>query len=658
MRIPEHIVEDILNTARVEEVIGDYVNLKRTGSNLKGLSPFTEERTPSFVVSPAKQIFKCFSSGKGGNVASFLMEVEQFSYPEALKWLAQRYNIELPEEKPPTPEELAEQTERESLSIINDFAKDFFVDRMHNGEEGKTIGLSYFIERGFRKDIIEKFQLGYCPQNETSFTDTALKKGYKKEYLEKLGLTKSKGDRSFDFFSGRVMFPIHSVSGKVLGFGGRTLRKDKNVAKYFNSPESIIYNKSKVLYGIYFAKTHIIKQDKCFLVEGYTDVISLYQSDVRNVVSSSGTALTKEQIKLIQRYTSNITILYDGDAAGIKASFRGIDLILELGLNVKVILFPDGDDPDSYSKKVSNEELSSYISENEKDFVSFKTDLLLEDTDDDPIKRAELIKQIASSIALIPDEISRSVFVQSSSKKLDVNEQTLHTEVNKIRRRKQMKEAGASTNAIKEAEETVAIPKQSKSSDDTFKRTFYEQEQDIVRILVLYGSRAVEMKQVDEDGKESNVEVSVAEIIVHEIEKDELSFDNSLFAEIYKTCKNGLDEGILYDTKFFLRHENQEVVQFATNYASPKHELSAQWRSTYNIDTSEEIHRLPQALKESIYSFKNAKIQAQIFKIQERLSPKDEEEISNDEVNELLSQHIKLQKIKSTFAEQLGRIIV
>lgn len=655
MRIPSHIIDDIMSTARIEEVIGDYVNLKRAGSNLKGLSPFTEEKTPSFVVSPAKQIFKCFSTGKGGTVVSFLMEQEQFSYPEALKYLAQRYNIELPEEKPLTPEELAEQTERESLSIINDFARDFFAERMHKGEEGKTIGLSYFVERGFRKDIIEKFQLGYCPEKEQSFTETALKKGFKQEYLEKLGLTKSKDGRSFDFFSGRVIFPIHSVSGKVLGFGARTLRNDKKIAKYFNSPESIIYNKSKVLYGIYFAKAHIIKQDNCFLVEGYTDVISLYQSGVENVVSSSGTSLTKDQIKLIQRYTQNITILYDGDAAGIKASFRGIDLILEQGLNVKVVLFPDGDDPDSYAKKVSTEELKSYIESAQKDFVSFKTDILLTDSGDDPIKRAALIKEIAASIALIPDQISRSVFIQSTAKKLTIEEQTLLSEVNKLRHQIKVKEAGGTWKDVEEEQAAVAV--KPKTTYTKKQRDFYEQEEDLIRILVLYGARAIELNFKDEKEQDITIEVSVAEVIVNEIVRDELTFSNTLFKAIFERCKKGVEEGILYDPQFFLRDEDQAIVQFVSNYLTPKHELSEEWLLTYQIDTSKEIHRLPQAVTESIYSFKNAYIQNELLQIQEQLNPANES-YDESKIEELLRKQIELLQIKSTFAQQLGRITV
>ena len=356
-KIPPHIIDEIMQTSRIEDVIGSFVNLKRAGSSLKGLSPFTDEKTPSFVVSPAKQIFKCFSTGKGGTVVSFLMEKEHFSYPEALKWLANKYNIAIPEDRESTAEELAIMNERDSLYIINDFARSHFLKQMHESEEGKAIGLSYFEERGFRKDIIEKFQLGYCLNKGDDFTKAALEKGYKLEYLEKVGLVKSKDDRHFDFFRGRVMFPIHSVSGRVLGFGGRTLITDKKIAKYFNSPESLIYNKSEILYGLYFAKGDIIKYDNCFLCEGYTDVISLHQAGLVNVVASSGTSLTKDQIKLIRRYTQNITILYDGDSAGIKASFRGIDLILEEGMNVKVVLFPDGEDPDSFAKKSSTSEL-------------------------------------------------------------------------------------------------------------------------------------------------------------------------------------------------------------------------------------------------------------------------------------------------------------
>lgn len=661
-RIPQHIIDDILNTARIEEVIGEYVNLKRAGSNLKGLSPFTDEKSPSFMVSPAKQIFKCFSSGKGGTVISFLMEQEQFSYPEALKWLAQRYNIELPEEKPLTVEEQQQISERESLGIINDFARDFFVDRMHNGEEGKSIGLSYFVERGFRKDTIEKFQLGYCPRVEGSFTETALKKGYKLNYLEQLGLSKTKNDRSFDFFSGRVMFPIHSVSGKVLGFGGRTLQSDnKKVAKYFNSPESIIYNKSKVLYGIYFAKADIIKYDNCFLVEGYTDVISLSQSGVTNVVSSSGTALTKDQIKLIKRYTNNVTILYDGDAAGIRASFRGIDLILEEGLNVKVVLFPDNEDPDSYAKKVGSTELKTYLETAQKDFVSFKADILLEDTENDPIKKAALIRNLATSIALIPDTITRSVYVQSTSKKLEVAEQVLLQEINTLRRKQISKDLNSGQNNdfedLSDLQEGIKQNPVQQISKEQGKRNFEPQENDVIRILVKYGSRAIEILQRDEMQKVSSVEISVSELIVFELERDGITFENAIYQEIYDIVKSGLEENILYDPTYFLRMENQDIVQFTTNLLSPKHELSDLWLMKFNIDTSEEIHKLGQAVKETVYVLKNVKINRRIEEIQESLKSESNDDVQETE-EELLTELMELQLIKRTFALALGRIII
>lgn len=653
-RIPSHIIDEIMSTARIEEVIGDYVQLKKSGSNYKGLSPFTEERTPSFMVSPAKQIFKCFSSGKGGTVVSFLMEIEQFSYPEALKWLAERYNITLPEEKPLTPEEKEEITERESLQIINDYARDFFVDTIHNSDEGKTIGLSYFKERGFRPEIIERFQLGYCPRKEKSFTETTIEKGYKQAYLEQLGLTKVKDDRSFDFFSGRVMFPIHGVSGKVLGFGGRTLLTDKKVAKYFNSPESILYNKSKILYGIYFAKSEIIKQDNCYLVEGYTDVISLAQSGVENVVASSGTALTKDQIKLIQRYTNNITVLYDGDAAGIKASFRGIDLILEAGMDVKVLLFPDGDDPDSYAKKVGADELQTYIKANEQDFVGFKTKVLLEETNNDPVKRAKLIKEIVTSIALIPDSITRSVYVKQTAEQFEIKEQTLLNELNSIRRKQQNEAKGIRQPQI---EETPLPVDEKITSQKEGRRTFYDQELDLIRILVLYGSRALELDKHPEAKDEEVIETSVAELIIYELQRDELEFEHELFGKIYKRCVSGIQDNILFEPTNFLRLEDQEVVQFVSKLLSPKYELSRKWLADFRIETSEEIHKLPQAVKESLYAFKKAKIMSRIEEIREQLKSEGSE-LTDEKVNELLKEQMQLEKIKGSFAQQLGRIII
>lgn len=650
-KIPPHIVDEIMQTARIEEVIGEFVHLKRAGSSLKGLSPFTDEKTPSFFVSPAKQIFKCFSTGKGGNVASFLMEKEHFSYPEALKWLADKYGIQLPEEKPATAEELAAISERESLHIINEFARDHFMHNLHETEEGKAIGLSYFEERGFRADIIKKFQLGYCLNTGDDFTKKAFEKGYKLEYLEKVGLVKTKEDRHFDFFRGRVMFPIHSVSGRVLGFGGRTLMSDKKIAKYFNSPESIIYNKSEILYGLYFAKSDIIKYDNCFLCEGYTDVISLHQAGVQNVVSSSGTSLTKDQIKLIRRYTQNITILYDGDAAGIKASFRGIDLILEEGMNVKVVLFPDGEDPDSYAKKSSTTELEDYIKGHTQDFISFKADILLKDGEKDPLKRAELIRDIVHSVSLIPDQITRTVYLQQIATTFDINEQVVTNELTKQRKNvlaKQLQEPEIRDLPL----EIQAQPVQSTESLLT-KPSVHPGEFELIRVLVKYG--VYEMKVlIETDGKSEHVKTSVIEKICHEIETDELAFTDPLFDKIHRLFLEGLSRNELYATSFLKRHEDQDIVRFVTDVEMNDHELSHRWMKDYNIPTLSEKDKLENTVMQAIYSFKSAKIEERIEQIRQRLT----QNISDEEMMDLLAEQIAYENAKIRISEILGRTIL
>ncbi len=655
-RIPPHIIDEIMQTARIEEVIGEFVNLKRAGSNLKGLSPFVDEKTPSFMVSPAKQIFKCFSSGKGGTVVTFLMEKEHFSYPEALRWLANKYNIQVPEEEPQTAEELAAISERESLYIINDFAKEHFVKSMHVNEEGQTIGLSYFEERGFRKDIIERFQLGYCLNSGDDFTKSALKKGYKLEYLEKVGLTKTKEERSFDFFRGRVMFPIHSISGRVLGFGGRTLFTDKKIAKYFNSPESIIYNKSEILYGLYFAKGDIIKYDNCYLCEGYTDVISMHQAGVTNSVSSSGTSLTKEQIRLIKRYTHNITILYDGDAAGIKASFRGIDLILEEGLNVNVVLFPDGDDPDSYSKKVSPTDFLDFINTNKQDFLSFKTSLLLAEGDTDPLKKAQIIREVVQSIALIPDTITRSVFCSSVAKQFDIDEALIHDELAKIRKKNQPK-------SIKEVDEESFIvfqPQEQPTSVDqtqpkkSLKTTIEKDEFELIRLLLKYSAYSVNTSQINEKGQNELVEVSVSELIHYELLKDELTFTVPLFQEIYAQIIEGLNEKTFYKPSFWQRHTNQEIVKLIVEIETDKHDLSQQWFTKYNVDTKSEVDKLQQAVMNAIYNLKLAYIKQEYEALENKLRA-SEKELTEEELIELTSSMVILNQVKLKLAKELNR---
>lgn len=659
--IPPHIVDDIMQASRIEEVIGEFVQLKRAGSNLKGLSPFTDEKTPSFVVSPAKQIFKCFSTGKGGSVVTFLMEKEHYSYPEALRWLADKYGVQIPDDKPATPEELAAISERESLYIINEFAKNHFANNIESSNEGKKIGLSYFLERGFRQDIIEKFQLGYCLNVSDDFTKAALEKGFKQEYLEKVGLTKSKDGRSFDFFRGRVMFPIHSVSGRVLGFGGRTLITDKKVAKYFNSPESIIYNKSEILYGLHFSKGDIIKYDNCFLCEGYTDVISMYQAGIQNVVSSSGTSLTKEQIRLVKRYTKNITILYDGDAAGIKASFRGIDLILEEGLNVKVVLFPEGEDPDSFAKKSSTSELEDYIKEHQQDFISFKADLLLQTEGDDPIKRAQLIKDISYSVSLIPDQITRNVFVPEVAKRFDIKEEVIWNEVIKDRN-------DASTKSQKEA---LRRPVQQSPSVDPYadEPSPFEttndvssvpvqkddhNETDLMRILVLYGPLAIKIDQLDEEGKSVTIETSVAELIIHELNIDELVFESPVYKKMHKIIAESLSEDVFLKASYFRRIEDQDIVRFATEIEMNQYELSDNWIVKHKIFTKSEEDKLFQAVMGSIYAFKISKVDKQINSIRNKMTMA----IQNDEENELMdlmSQQVTLEQIKQIISKKSGR---
>lgn len=652
-KIPPHIIDEIMQTARIEEVIGEFVQLKRAGSNLKGLSPFTDEKTPSFVVSPAKQIFKCFSTGKGGTVVSFLMEKEHYSYPEALKWLADKYGIQLPEDKPATKEELDAISERESLYIINDFAKSHFVHNLHETEEGKKIGLSYFIERGFRPEIIEKFQLGYCINKGDDFTSAAIEKGYKLEYLEKVGLVKSKDDRHFDFFRGRVMFPIHSVSGRILGFGGRTLFTEKKIAKYFNSPESIIYNKSEILYGLHFAKGDIIKYDMCFLCEGYTDVISMYQAGIQNVVSSSGTSLTKEQIRLVKRYTNNITILYDGDAAGIKASFRGIDLILEEGMNVKVVLFPEGEDPDSYSKAVSSSELEAYIEEHTQDFISFKADILLSDDNNDPIKRAELIKDIVHSVALIPESITRSVYIQSISQRFNIDENVLTGELIKLR-----KDHVATANNDPDYRQiptpTIVKPTQSTSYEN--KEAYDHNEYDLARILALYGPLMIAIDQMNEHGAKEVVETSVAEFICMELEIDELTFEFPVFNRLHTIIMEGLSENSLTELSFLKKLDDMELVKFVTEIEIQQHDLSPNWISRHNIFTNSEKDKIQQAVFSSIYSFKVSKVENQIKEIQKELMD-NEHALEDEDLIILISKQAALEQVRKAIFEKLGRIV-
>ena len=535
---------------RVEEVIGDFVQLKRAGSNYKGLSPFSNERTPSFMVSPVKQIWKDFSSGKGGNAIAFLMEHEHFTYPEAIRYLAKKYHIDI-EETEQSNEEKAQADERESLYIVSEYAQQYFQDTLFNTEAGKAIGMTYFKERGFTEETIQKFRLGFSPDEWTAFTDNALAKGYQLEFLEKTGLTIVNGDRKFDRFKGRVMFPIHSMSGRVLGFGGRILTNDKKQAKYLNSPESEIYHKSKVLYGIFFAKQAIAKADNCYLVEGYTDVIQMHQKGIENVVASSGTALTQDQIRLIHRLTPNITVLYDGDAAGLRASIRGVDLILEQGMNVKVCTFPDGDDPDSFARKTAYEDLVLYLENNATDFIRFKASLLMQEAQNDPIKKAETIRDMVESISKIPDLIKREVYVRECATIMDISEQVLFSTLAQILK-KDFYEGQKVERKQKAAMQVVQTPEEAQ------KRTVNRLEvleYDLIKNLLLAGQREGVLPDTilveEEDGtlKEEQVQqtLKIYEKIFLELQEDEIELANPDFKQIYELLMGKLSENPNYD---------------------------------------------------------------------------------------------------------------
>lgn len=591
--------EKIIEAAEITDVIGDFVNLKKRGANYMGLCPFHNEKTPSFNVSPSKGIFKCFGCGKGGNAINFIMEHEHLSYPEALKYLANKYNIEV-REKELTAEEVEEKNLRDSLLIVTNFAKKHFVHNLHHHEEGKKIGLSYLQERGIREDMIERFELGYSLDQWEGFTRAAIQKGYKQEYLEKAGLTVAKENKRYDRFRGRVMFPIRSLSGNVLGFGGRTLKKDDKTAKYLNSPESDIYHKSSILYGIYQAKKAITRQDKCYLVEGYTDVIALHQSGVENVVAASGTSLTEQQVRLVKRFTANITIIFDGDEAGIKASLRSIDLVLEQGMNVKVLPLPDGEDPDSFASSHSASELEAYIQDHETDFIHFKTRLLAREAENDPVKRANLINDIVRSISVIPDGIMRSVYIKNCSGMLDIDEKILYQETNKIRnkraRQKYKKEQGHREKEEKNNQNLTTLP--------SFIQQVYSetQEKEIIRLLLQYGEK--ELYTYKDDKYEDPKSLSVAQYIIKEILNDELEFKNLIYKKIFEEYLEALNKGEHPDKNHFIYHSDDKISSLAADLLSPGYELSEFFRKKSGIYTEPEEMKLKMLVPEAIIAYK------------------------------------------------------
>lgn len=648
--IDRSTVDRILEASRIEEVVGDYVNLKKRGVNLLGNCPFHNEKTPSFTVSPAKGIYKCFGCGKAGNSVNFIMEHDHISFPEALRHLAKKYNIEIEEEENDEKYKI-EKNERESLFIVSAYAQTYFTQTLWENEEGKAIGLAYFLERGFTEATIKKFSLGYSLSKSGSFTKTALAAGYQLEFLQKTGLTIVNEDRQADRFWGRVMFPIHNVTGRVIGFGARVLKTDIKAAKYLNSPESEIYHKSQVLYGLFFAKKAIIAEDNCYLVEGYTDVISLHQSGIENVVASSGTSLTTDQIRLISRYTKNITVLYDGDAAGIKASLRGIDMILEEGLNVKVLLFPEGEDPDSFGRKTSASELKAYLKSNTKDFILFKTDLLKGEAGSDPIKKAELIREVVNSIAKIPDAFIRSTYSRECSVLLDIDEHIVISELNKIRRQQIKKQSGEQTEHSPEPEISVESFTKDLPAKDADNIDF--QERDIIRLLLIHGNK--DLIFIDNSDPREPVEhtVSVKDYILSEFQTDRefLQFENELYGRVFKVFEDAGDASL--SENYFLNHEDAVITKLAADLMSSPYELSENWEK-HEIHVSTEIQLLKQAVFTSIYSLKMRKLMKVIRGLKEDLKT-----ISGDEeLTEALNHLQALEAVKKELAKQLGIVII
>ena len=647
--IPKDTIQTIIETARVEEVVGEFVHLRKRGVNYIGLCPFHNEKTPSFTVSPAKGIYKCFGCGKAGNSINFVMEHEHYSYPEALRFIAKKYSIEIEEEEQ-TPEQIQQLNEKESLYAVNEFARKFFSEQLINSEEGKSIGLTYYKERDFTEKTIEEFQLGYSPDRWDAFTKEAKENGYQAEFLIKTGLTINKEGKHYDRFRARIIFPIHNLSGRVIGFGGRILKKDDKKPKYVNSPESDIYNKSKALYGIYFAKSEIIKKDNCFLVEGYTDVISLYQTGIKNVVASSGTSLTTDQIRLIKRYTSSITILYDGDAAGLKASFRGIDMILEQGMNVKVVLFPEGEDPDSYARSHRTSEVEDYVTSQAKDFIRFKTSVLLEETQNDPVKKAGLIKEIVQTISLIPDGITRSLYVKECSSLLEMAEQTLMNELNKRLREKFKKKSQFSPPEMEQ--ENLQEFHAEKQIEIDINDTEY-QERDIVRILLNYGQQEIAFKGEDESGHSIEVPVEVAKFIINDIRRDSLSFKNPVFQKIFDEYVEYIDRDEIPDENHFKNHEDAEISTLSVNMLLSPYELSENWQKIVKIEVVTEVQQLKKAVVNSVLSFKAKMIEKLISENEQKLKKPESDE---DEML-LLKERQDLNQIGRIINKELGRVV-
>ncbi len=648
-------IDNVFEAARLEEVIGDFVQLKKAGVNYKGLSPFSDERTPSFVVSPVKQIWKDFSSGKGGNVVSFLMEHEHFTYPEAVKYLAKKYGIEI-EETVQSDEQKEQANERESLYLVSEYAKKQFHNILLKLEEGKAIGLTYFKERGFSQETIEKFMLGYSPNQWDAFTSKAIRDGYQLDFLEKTGLTIVKGEKQFDRFKGRVMFPILSMSGRTLGFGGRILTNDKKAAKYLNSPESDIYHKSKVLYGIYQAKQEIAKEDNCYLVEGYTDVIQFYQAGIKNVVSSSGTALSPDQIRLINRLTKNITVLFDGDAAGLRASLRGIDLILEQGMNVKICTFPEGEDPDSFAKSNSLEELSLYLEENAQDFINFKASLLALEAKNDPIKKANTIRDMVESIAKIPDVIKQEVYLKECSRIMDISEEVLFNTLAQILR-KDRKDAGKQVPTSNKAFEVIPSKKETVKKVD-FQ---FQLERKIIELLLLYGTEEEDFEELTLETNEAGeitykseiVTTKVYEKIYLDLQEDEIEFTNEEFKDLYFDIINNFNQKEDFKIDTFINQLQPKKSEAITHILmdDEKHVLHNWLRK--DIYVKDKSQSISQVVSETILNLRRHLVTLKINELAELIKNLDDD----DQKKNTLIETVDYSTLKKILSDKLNRVL-
>ena len=653
--IDRETVDRIFAAANIVDVVSDFVTLKKRGTNYMACCPFHNEKTPSFVVSPAKGLFKCFGCGKGGNAVTFVMEHENMTYPEALKYVAKKYGIEV-QERELSPEEEHRNDDRESMMVVESYAAEYFAKALHETPEGQNIGIAYFRERGFSDATMLKFGLGYCPAGGDTFTRQALKEGYKEEFLIGTGLTIKREDGSYyDRFSTRVIFPIHSISGRVIAFGGRTMRTDKKVAKYLNSPESEIYHKSDVLYGIYQAKRAITQQDCCILVEGYTDVISMHQSGVENVVASSGTSLTEGQIRLISRFTKNVTVIYDGDSAGIKASLRGIDMILREGLNVRTVLLPDGDDPDSFAQKHNATELQDFLLTHEEDFISFKTHLLLAEAQGDPLKKAALISDIVQSISVIPNEITRSVYIHECAKQMEIDEEVLVREVTLKRversagseakefvRRQHILHGNATTNHNL----GTSYPKQVIAGSSA-----EELERELIKYLIKYGEQSFEYRE----GKEE-VQLNVAEVIISDLDRNGIQLENPAYRTLYEEYRALWETGASIDIHHFINHPDPTVATATVDLLTSDDNYTASklWQK-HDISVESEQDRLPVAVPRVVILYKSKVIEKIIAELERKLR---DDQLSEEELSIVTHQISALNQERILIAKRLSRLIL